>query len=179
MPTSPYTALRLRREQRHMRLVRLGYRNYDEYLRSPHWAKVRAGYAASPTLPQDCICGEAERLQLHHTTYERIGAEDLSDLTPLCPTCHAMIHTLEARGEIGLDFAGLVNEQRAEKRRREVEAMERDRHIGHLMDLAFLEDLEHQLRAITKMPGGNAFRLTAHRIKQELRRYAAKLDATR
>lgn len=59
------------------------------------------------------MCGETERLQLHHMTYERVGAEELSDLMWLCKTCHAMVHVLEERGEIGLDLAGLVSEQRA------------------------------------------------------------------
>lgn len=75
---------------------------------------MKARYRAS-ALPQDCICGETERVQMHHVTYERVGEEALPDLTPLCPTCHAMIHALESRGEIGLDFSGLVNEQRAKR----------------------------------------------------------------
>lgn len=48
-------------------------------------------------------------------TYERVGDEELADLTPLCQPCHAIVHTLERRGEMGLDFAGLVNEQRARR----------------------------------------------------------------
>ena len=67
--------------------------------------------------PQNCICGETERLQLHHLTYERVGAERLDDLTPLCANCHAMIHELERRGEIGLDFTGFVDAKRAERNR--------------------------------------------------------------
>lgn len=44
--------------------------------------------------------------------------ERLEDLTPLCPNCHAMIHVLVNRGEIGLDFAGFVDEQRAKRYQR-------------------------------------------------------------
>jgi hypothetical protein len=97
-----------------MRLLSLGYGSYDDYLRSSHWQAVKARYRASDQ-PQDCICGETDGLQLHHMTYERIGGESLADLTPLCASCHAMIHTLEARGEIGLDFTGFVSGQRAKR----------------------------------------------------------------
>lgn len=75
--------------------------------------------------PQACICGKTDELQLHHLTYERLGDEDLSDLTPLCADCHAMVHVLERRGLIGLDFSGFVNERRAE-RNREVMRQRRD-----------------------------------------------------
>ena len=52
-------------------------------------------------------------MQLHHLTYERVGEELLSDLTPLCSTCHAMIHALEARGDMTLDPASLADAERA------------------------------------------------------------------
>lgn len=61
------------------------------------------------------MCGETEGLHLHHLTYERLGAERLDDLTPLCPNCHAMVHVLVKRGEMGLDFAGFVDEQRQQR----------------------------------------------------------------
>ena len=46
-------------------------------------------------------------------TYERVGDEELTDLTPLCRKCHAMVHELERRGEIALDFQGIVSMRRA------------------------------------------------------------------
>lgn len=112
MPVEVYTAIRKRRQDRHRRLVELGYSSYGDYLRSDHWHHVRANYRASDR-PQACICGATTGLHLHHLTYERVGAETLDDLTPLCPTCHVMVHALEARGEMGLDFAGLVSASRA------------------------------------------------------------------
>lgn len=99
-----------RRRQRAKRLRELGYQDYDDYLRSPHWRAIKARYRASE-LPQVCMCGETE-VHLHHKTYERIGAENLTDLTPLCATCHTLIHVLERRGEIGLDLAGFESAQR-------------------------------------------------------------------
>lgn len=108
---SPPKHVRARSEARRTRLWALGYRSYRDYLASSHWQSVKARYRASD-LPQDCICGEDD-VHLHHMTYERIGAEDLEDLTPLCRNCHALIHVLEARGEIGLDFAGFQDADRA------------------------------------------------------------------
>jgi hypothetical protein len=93
-------------------LRRQGYENYGTYLRSAHWRKLRAAYQASD-LPQGCICGEGEGVQLHHITYERVGDERLSDLVPLCPSCHSLVHVLEWRGEMGIDTAALTDEERA------------------------------------------------------------------
>ena len=35
---------------------------------------------------------KGERLTVHHLTYERLGCELLSDLTPLCRGCHNEAH---------------------------------------------------------------------------------------
>lgn len=102
------------RAERYTRLLGLGFASYREYLESGHWQDTRRRYWASDQ-PHDCICGETEGLQLHHMTYQRIGREALTDLTPLCGRCHSMIHALVERGELGLDFAGFVNAKRAER----------------------------------------------------------------
>jgi hypothetical protein len=96
---------------RNSKLRRLGYPSYVAYLNSPHWKRMRQRYRASD-LPQVCVCGE-EEVHLHHTTYERVGDEDLGDLTPLCARCHNLVHVLERRGEIGIDLDGLTSEERA------------------------------------------------------------------
>lgn len=108
MSVSPARARRLARLKA---LRRLGYRDYGHYLRSPQWRSVKARYRASG-LPQQCMCG-SEDVQLHHKTYERVGAELLTDLTPLCANCHRMVHILERRGELGLDMAGFESADRA------------------------------------------------------------------
>lgn len=108
-------------QRRQARLRELGFTSYRDYLASPRWRATKARYYGS-SQPQECICGETEGLQLHHLTYERVGAEELTDLTPLCATCHAMIHVLEARGDLGLDFAGFVSEQRAARYAEDTEA---------------------------------------------------------
>jgi 5-methylcytosine-specific restriction endonuclease McrA len=104
--------IRARHSQRTKALLRLGFKNYGGYLASAHWYKTRALYRASD-LPQACICGAEDGLQLHHMTYDRIGEEELTDLVPLCPNCHAMIHTLDRRGDMGLELKGLVDHVRA------------------------------------------------------------------
>jgi hypothetical protein len=94
------------------RLNELGYASYDEYLRSTHWKQLRETHrewAGEPT----CFCGKTEGLQLHHLTYERLGAEEMDDLRWLCKACHGMVHILERRKEIGIDLDGLEDAERA------------------------------------------------------------------
>jgi hypothetical protein len=64
---------------------------YAEYLRTAEWqrrrhlARVRAG--------QRCqVCNGTERLEVHHRTYERRGAERDDDLFVLCERCHGHYH---------------------------------------------------------------------------------------
>lgn len=115
---APKPSVKLRSWERDQKLRRLGFANYSEYIASPEWADVRARYKRS-IRPQDCgLCGTSEKIEIHHLTYERVGEEELSDLTALCRDCHSMLHTLERRGDIeGLDFAGLVDEARAKRNR--------------------------------------------------------------
>lgn len=67
--------------------------NYDEYLASDAWQRRRERYI----LTQDYACfrchaTRGKRLQLHHLTYARLGAELDSDLCWLCPVCHMFTH---------------------------------------------------------------------------------------
>ncbi len=69
----------------------LGYDSYGDYLAGPEWAEAKRRYRTSG-LPQQCArCGNP-RFELHHTTYARIGRERLSDLEPLCRSCHQAHH---------------------------------------------------------------------------------------
>lgn len=92
-------------------LRKLGYESYNDYLRSPHWRDLRRLAAAE--LPNVCLCGATEQLQLHHMTYERLGHEQLVDLIWLCATCHNLTHVLERRGDTDLALAGLGDPERA------------------------------------------------------------------
>ncbi len=64
---------------------------YEDYLRSEAWKRRReymlrrAGYRCR-------LCNRGERLEVHHRTYERLGAEDPDDLTVLCHDCHLRYH---------------------------------------------------------------------------------------
>ncbi len=75
------------------RLRSLGYESYEAYLASPHWQTFKASYRVSG-LPLVCaVCG-LKPVQLHHHTYERLGAERLGDVTPLCRLHHEAVHAV-------------------------------------------------------------------------------------
>lgn len=74
---------------------------YAEYLQSPWWrAKRNDALRAARYRCQRC---ESKReLQVHHLTYERIGAELPGDLEVLCRGCHLGEHSLETRTFVSL-----------------------------------------------------------------------------
>jgi hypothetical protein len=113
--------MRARIESREAALRQLGYRDYNQYLRSPEWQSVRIRHTTE--FGESCgLCDTREGVhQLHHLTYDRVGRELLSDLVRLCGKCHQMVHALERRGEIGLDFSGLADLERATRYARESE----------------------------------------------------------
>lgn len=86
-----------------LKLTALGYSDYDEYLKSVHWHRLRR-VARAVLVYQCATClSEDSGLHLHHKTYERLGNEEVTDLVWLCPTCHTDIHVLERRGLTTLD----------------------------------------------------------------------------
>lgn len=113
----------LRMWRRDQRLRQLGYSSYWQYIDSPAWRSVRAHYRNSG-LPQDCkLCGATEKIVLHHRTYDRVGEEELTDLAPLCFSCHSMVHQLErVCGEIDIaTFDMLADPERAAETRAQLE----------------------------------------------------------
>lgn len=83
---------------------------YKEYLKSDHWKRVQEEYRSSGR-PQAClVCGN-EKFELHHRSYERIGAELLSDLVPLCRTHHAKTHELSKKGAKLWDAHDLIDSE--------------------------------------------------------------------
>ncbi len=83
------TASRLRTE----REQRLTWHEYEQYLKTDRWAKVRE--QALARFDWRCAtCHSDEHLQVHHRTYERVGCEYLTDLTVLCRYCHRALHDL-------------------------------------------------------------------------------------
>lgn len=79
------------------RLARLRAMPYREYLRTPEWARTReaalwcAAYSCSldPT--------HTHGLEVHHRTYEHLGAEIPTDLIVLCGSCHRLHHSEHGR----------------------------------------------------------------------------------
>lgn len=73
------------------RLSSLGFSTYNDYLRGEHWRRFKADYRASGRSMKCAVC-EWTKIQLHHHTYERLGCEYLSDVTPLCRIHHTWVH---------------------------------------------------------------------------------------
>lgn len=70
---------------------------YAEYLRTPHWLATRK--VALERAERRCqVCNGSKLLQVHHRTYERIGAELPGDLTVLCDDCHGVFHDIAHDG---------------------------------------------------------------------------------
>jgi restriction endonuclease Mrr len=79
------------------RLVELKAMSYREYLRSPEWRQVRA--AALVRAGNACALDSShtERLEVHHRSYERRGAELPNDVIVLCHECHHLHHQVNGR----------------------------------------------------------------------------------
>ena len=75
--------------------------NYESYIQSKDWRKVRERYFES-NMPQVCFACSLKKqsgFHLHHKTYKRLGKERLTDLMLLCPDCHTKIHKAHKRKE--------------------------------------------------------------------------------
>lgn len=70
---------------------------YKEYLKTDHWKKIKKQYKDSD-LPQYCLVCENPKYELHHRSYDRIGAELLTDLISLCRKHHSATHKLVKKG---------------------------------------------------------------------------------
>lgn len=67
---------------------------YREYLRSEHWAGLRAE-ALARDREKCCRCGSVEWLQVHHLCYRgRYEDSLLKDLETVCRKCHRKEHGL-------------------------------------------------------------------------------------
>jgi hypothetical protein len=89
--SAPKTARELTEEQ--VQLLRDALRGfpYAEYLQSAWWRerRNRSLQLAEYRCQQ---CGAKRDLQVHHVTYERLGAEEDGDLEVLCRGCHEGEH---------------------------------------------------------------------------------------
>lgn len=82
-------------EQRERRIRELASMPYAKYLQTPEWADRRARKITEAG--SRCqLCNSEKRLEVHHRTYERRGAELDSDLTVLCRKCHEKFHDIHS-----------------------------------------------------------------------------------
>ena len=75
-------------------VVGLGFKNYQQYLKSRHWWSLR--YEVYKERDHRCErCGREKNLQVHHIIYDHIGKEPLEDLEIICSGCHKRHHKNE------------------------------------------------------------------------------------
>ena len=71
----------------------LEFASYNEYLQTEGWKETRraAVWAAGGRCQ---LCGSATRaLEVHHVSYDNLGAEGPEDLAVLCDRCHGAYET--------------------------------------------------------------------------------------
>ncbi len=86
------------------KLAELGFGSYEEYLNSPHWRKFKSDYSQSGRT-NACVVCRSPFVELHHHTYERLGAELFDDVTPLCRKHHDGVHEwLKTTGKVFVTY---------------------------------------------------------------------------
>lgn len=64
---------------------------YRSYLKSDEWKSVRRRKLFDADFKCE-RCGRLTGLEVHHKTYDRLGAERMEDLAVLCRVCHRQEH---------------------------------------------------------------------------------------
>lgn len=94
------------------------FARYNLYLRSWAWIQRRSGVLKREQMCQ--LCQSTERLEVHHVTYQRVGAEGIEDLRCLCFRCHKDV---ERRGDKWVPMSPSLRAERDRRRHiREAEA---------------------------------------------------------
>lgn len=65
---------------------------YGAYLKTEHW-KITRAYMSKKYDGKCEVCGSDNKINIHHLTYERMGAETEDDLMCLCESCHKAVHS--------------------------------------------------------------------------------------
>jgi hypothetical protein len=79
---------------------------YLDYLDSPEWwAKRKAALARAHYRCEQCGMW-ADRLEVHHRTYCRLGDEQPDDVEVLCSPCHRNKHLPRNRHKLTLELHG-------------------------------------------------------------------------
>lgn len=92
---------------REQRLAELRAMPYGEYLRTPEWRTTRAGALLRAGWRCSLDVTHGDDLDVHHRTYERLGAELAADLVVLCRPCHRLHHREHGRPRRGGRAAAL------------------------------------------------------------------------
>jgi len=72
-------------------LTALGFKSYEEYLKSYLWENKRKWILE--VFNYTCQkCGSKENLNVHHLNYDSVGNENTQDVTVLCKKCHKEEH---------------------------------------------------------------------------------------
>jgi restriction endonuclease Mrr len=79
------------------RLAALREMPYRLYLRTPEWRRTRAAALLRAGDACSLDVTHTDNLEVHHRTYERLGAELVTDLAVLCHTCHGLYHEEHGR----------------------------------------------------------------------------------
>jgi restriction endonuclease Mrr len=74
------------------RLAELRAMPYRLYLRTPEWRRTRAAALVRADNACSLDVTHTDSLEVHHRTYERLGAELVTDLVVLCHSCHELHH---------------------------------------------------------------------------------------
>jgi hypothetical protein len=74
------------------RLAELRAMSYSLYLRTPEWRRTRAAALLRAENACSLDVTHTDDLEVHHRTYERLGAELVTDLAVLCRSCHQLHH---------------------------------------------------------------------------------------
>ena len=67
---------------------------YQAHMRSNKWRKTKKRVLIFWDF-KCATCNQKTQLTVHHRTYERLGAELITDLVPLCDDCHKAVHGVE------------------------------------------------------------------------------------
>lgn len=65
--------------------------DFYQYIKTQAWEEMRQKVFRRDGF-QCVVCKEAKNLNVHHITYDNLGAEKESDLVTLCRDCHEKVH---------------------------------------------------------------------------------------
>lgn len=75
----------------YIQLRKLGFKTMKQYYASPLWEASKLRYRRSKC-KQVCIVCDCPKVHIHHRRYANLGTEPITDLAPLCATCHGLVH---------------------------------------------------------------------------------------